>query len=57
MSHQKRLARKPKRETRSWQKRNDARSVLQKQHATRIAKEHAEREATAALLGVEAATE
>ena len=56
MGRQKRLKPQPKQNTRSWQRRNEARSVLQKQHAARTQKALAEQEAANALIGVEQAS-
>jgi hypothetical protein len=48
---QKRLKPQDKHSKPSWNRRNDARSVLQQQHAARVARALAEQEAAAALLG------
>jgi hypothetical protein len=39
VARQKFLTRKPKHESPSWKKRNEARSVLQEQHARRLAEQ------------------
>lgn len=51
MSKQKRPKPKDKRDTKSWQRRNEARGAIQTAYQQRVAREQAEAEAVDTLLG------